>query len=412
LKQQVLKKGYLKAIPFLALAAAIAGMFVARAIVSISMIVMVIYALIFTDPRKTFTSFFKDPILVALSLIFFGYLFSSLYSTEDHGYLMERLRLKLPFLALPVAFASLNKKISQPVFYSLLYFFLIIVSATTIIVIIKYAADFKEINIAYVQGRVMDTPFNHIRYSLMVSFAIFIAYYLFGLKFFLRYPWERWLIAGLGFYLMCFLHLLAVRSGLVAFYLCVVYLIFNHIFRRRQLKTALCLSTIVLVLPILAYVMLPSVKAKITYMKYDLDQLLLFRNASGFSDGGRIISIKEGMAIFKENFIFGTGVGDLKHEMSEKLKEAPEDPPDNLLPHNQFVFVAAGTGIAGLLIFCLGIFLPLFNRKNLGNILFICFYIIVLSSFFTEATVEEQMGTAFYLLFLLLMHGYIQSENS
>ncbi len=98
--------------------------------------------------------------------------------------------------------------------------------------------------------------------------------------------------------------------------------------------------------------------------------------------------------------------------MSEKLKEAPEDPPDNLLPHNQFVFVAAGTGIAGLLIFCLGIFLPLFNRKNLGNILFICFYIIVLSSFFTEATVEEQMGTAFYLLFLLLMHGYIQSENS
>ncbi len=408
----MLKKGYLKAIPFLALAAAIAGMFVARAIVSISMIVMVIYALIFTDPRKTFTSFFKDPILVALSLIFFGYLFSSLYSTEDHGYLMERLRLKLPFLALPVAFASLNKKISQPVFYSLLYFFLIIVSATTIIVIIKYAADFKEINIAYVQGRVMDTPFNHIRYSLMVSFAIFIAYYLFGLKFFLRYPWERWLIAGLGFYLMCFLHLLAVRSGLVAFYLCVFYLIFNHIFRRRQLKTALCLSTIVLMLPILAYVMLPSVKAKITYMKYDLDQLLLFRNASGFSDGGRIISIKEGMSIFKENFIFGTGVGDLKHEMSEKLKEAPEDPPDYLLPHNQFVFVAAGTGIAGLLIFCLGIFLPLFNRKNLGNILFICFYIIVLSSFFTEATVEEQMGTAFYLLFLLLMHGYIQSENS
>jgi hypothetical protein len=72
--------------------------------------------------------------------------------------------------------------------------------------------------------------------------------------------------------------------------------------------------------------------------------------------------------------------------------------------------VGASTGIFGLLVFCFAIFLPLFNRKNISNVLFVCFYIIILSSFFTEATIEEQMGTAFYLLFFLLLYEYIQSE--
>jgi O-antigen ligase len=147
-------------------------------------------------------------------------------------------------------------------------------------------------------------------------------------------------------------------------------------------------------------------------MKYDLEQLLLFKNASGLSDGGRILSIEKGMQLFRENILTGVGIGDLKHAMTKKLEYAPEKPRDFLLPHNQFVFVAAGTGLIGLIVFCYAIFLPLFSSRNLKNILFVCFHIIIISSFFTEATIEEQMGTAFYLLFLLLMYVFIQSESS
>lgn len=108
----MVNKGYLKAIPFVALAAALAGMFVARAIVSISMIVMIVYAVVLTDPRKTVAIFLKDRVLVALSLIFFAYVLSSIHSTEDNAYLMERLRLKLPFLAVPFAFTAIKKYFS------------------------------------------------------------------------------------------------------------------------------------------------------------------------------------------------------------------------------------------------------------------------------------------------------------
>jgi len=244
----------------------------------------------------------------------------------------------------------------------------------------------------------------------MVSFAIFVGYYLFVQNFFIRFTWERWMIVVFSLYLIFFLHLLAVRSGLAAFYLCVIYLIFSFIFRRRQLKTAMLLAAGAIILPVLTYFFLPSVKAKVNYMRFDIEQLLLFQNASGLSDGGRILSIEKGMELFKEHFFTGVGIGDLKLEMTRKLEVAPEHPRDYLLPHNQFVFVAAGTGILGLLIFCFGIFLPLFNRKNLNNTLFVCFHIIIISSFFTEATIEEQMGTAFYLLFFLLLYEYIQSE--
>lgn len=402
----------MQAIPFLALAAGIAGMFIARAMVSISMMVMVGYAVILTDPRRTFRLFFGDRVLVALTLIFFLYVVSYFNSTEDPAFYLERLRLKLPFLALPVAFTVFKNNITERQFSLLLSFFFYVVVITTLIITIHYAADFEEINNAYRQGRVIETPFSHIRYSLMVSFAIFTGHYLFIRKTTIRFGWERWLTGIFTLYLLFFLHLLAVRSGLVAFYGCVVYLIFNFIFRGRQLKSALLLATAVILLPVLAYLFLPSVKAKVNYMEYDLRQLLQFNNASGLSDGGRIVSIEKGMEIIREHPLTGVGIGDLKAEMTRKLAEAPEHPRDYLLPHNQFVFVAAGTGFLGLFIFCLGVLLPLFNKRRLNNILFVCFNIILLSSFLTEATVEEQMGTAFYLQFLLLIYLFLQSEKT
>ncbi|MGB3074449.1 MAG: O-antigen ligase family protein [Chitinophagales bacterium] len=411
-KQYSALKGYLQIIPFLALAAGIAGMFMSRAMVSISMMVMIGYAVVLVDPRKTFRTFFNDRVLVALSLLFFLYAFSCFNSTEDPAFFLERVRLKLPFLALPIAFAALKNTITERRFSFLLYFFFYMVVFTTLIITFHFAADFEEINNAYKQGRVIDTPFSHIRYSLMVAFAIFTGYFIIVKKMEIRYSWERWLIAIFSAYLIFFIHLLAVRSGLVAFYACVVYLIFNFIFRGRQLKSALFLAATVVLLPVLAYLILPSVKAKVNYMKYDLQQLFQFNNASGLSDGGRILSIEKGMELFRDHPVAGVGIGDLKQEMTRRLEEAPEHPRENLLPHNQFVFVAAGTGTIGLLVFCLGVLLPLFNRRNLQNILFICFHIIVLSSFLTEATVEEQMGTAFYLQFLLLIYVFLQSEKS
>lgn len=406
------RKPDLSLIPFISLAAIIAGLFVARAMPSIAMMVMAGYALLLTDPRKSFSLFLHDRVLVGLSLIFFIYLLSAINSTEDKAFLLERIRLKIPFLALPVAFTVFKNKISEKQLYSFLYLFLLLVVLTSVIISFSFYKNFSGILNAYKEGRVIDTPFNHIRYSLMVSFGIVTGFYLFTKKFYLRYQIERWLILAGTIFLIYFLHLIAVRSGIVAIYLCGIYMIFYSVFRIKKLKTALLLLAMIVVIPAIAYVTVPSVKARINYMQYDLQQLFLFQNASGLSDAGRILSIEKGMELFHEHLLTGVGIGDLRVEMKKKLDAAPEHPRNVLLPHNQFLFVAAGTGIFGLIIFTIAIFLPLMGRRYLRNWLFVCFHIIVISSFFTEATIEEQMGTGFYLSFLLLMYIFIQDHDT
>ena len=118
------------------------------------------------------------------------------------------------------------------------------------------------------------------------------------------------------------------------------------------------------------------------------------------------------MELVREHPLAGVGIGDLARERKKKLETAAEQPRDILLPQKKIEFIAAGTGVFGLLVFMAVIVLPLSVKRNLHNWLFICFHIIILSSFFTEATIEEQMGNGFYLLFLLLMYIFIQSDET
>jgi O-antigen ligase len=76
---------------------------------------------------------------------------------------------------------------------------------------------------------------------------------------------------------------------------------------------------------------------------------------------------------------------------------------DRKLPHNQLVWTLATTGIFGLALFLFAFFFPLFINSNYKNWLFVILHLILFSSFFTEATFEEQIGTGFYLTLLLVL---------
>jgi O-antigen ligase len=313
---------------------------------------------------------------------------------------------------MPIAFTVFRNKISAKQFCTLLYLFLLLVFVTAITITSSFYKNISDVLRLYSEGRVIETPFSHIRYSLMAAFAILAGFYLFKRKFYLRYPFERWLILSASLFLIYFLHLLAVRSGIVALYLCGLYMIFYFIFRIKNFRLAMLLVALIILIPITAYLAVPTVKLKINYMRFDLEQLFLFKNAKGLSDAGRLMSVEKGSEIFREHWLTGVGIGDLKVEMKKKLDQAPEKPNYLLLPHNQFLFVAAGTGIFGLIIFCVAVFLPLFCRRCSRNWLFMCFHIMMISSFFTEATVEEQMGTAFYITFSLLLYFYYQYNET
>ena len=141
------------------------------------------------------------------------------------------------------------------------------------------------------------------------------------------------------------------------------------------------------------------------YMRYDLQQFFVGGNPTQLSDASRVLSMQYGLQLFTQFPVMGTGIGNLKKDMSAMYTAYPDMPAEKRFPHNQFVYVLASGGIIGFMIFCYGIFTPLIYRRNFKRMLFLMFYVIALSSFFTEATLEEQMGTGFFCVFGLLLYS-------
>lgn len=386
----------------------IGGLFTDYAMSSIAIMVFTGFVLL-DAPRQTFRRFFADRVLVALSLLFFLYVFSALNSTQDRQFLLERIRIKLPFLALPFCFAYLKYRLPAQQVYALLYLFVLLATITALRILVNMSRHADSVVQQYLQGQIPDTPFHHTRYSLMLALAVFAAAYLWQQRYVLRYGLERPLLLLAALFLFLFLHFLAVRSGLVAFYLCLFFLLLQALWLRKQTILSLIGLLLMALAPLLAYQLVPTFRAKVQYMIHDLKGT--YRNADNthYSDGGRIASIIAGWHLFTENWLTGTGIGDLRVEMKNIMNA---DHPEGrwLLPHNQFVFVAAGTGIFGLLLLLTAITLPLWPQASRRNWLYVCLNIILISSFFYEATLEEQIGTIFYLVFVLM--GYICLNSS
>jgi hypothetical protein len=83
---------------------------------------------------------------------------------------------------------------------------------------------------------------------------------------------------------------------------------------------------------------------------------------------------------------------------------------DRKLPHNQLLWTLATTGLIGLSLFLLAFFYPLVINRHYTNWLMLVLHLTIFSSFFTEATFEEQIGAGFYLTFLLVLMNQMRHD--
>src|SRR4051812_1778243 len=84
----------------LCVAAAFTGLVASRSLLSISMIVLAVNTIISPQIKSHFKYFINTPALWVITLLFFTYLLSGLYST-DLKHWGEEVQIKLPFLILP-----------------------------------------------------------------------------------------------------------------------------------------------------------------------------------------------------------------------------------------------------------------------------------------------------------------------
>ncbi len=388
--------------------------------ISVSMIALLVISLFSFDLDKSFPvgfnpslkSNFKNLLshkaYLAVTFFFFLVLVSSMWS-EDSTYLMERLRIKLPFLLLPFVIISIPP-FSERQYLSLFYFLVIVMFFSSLVVGNNYLQNFETITETINQGKVIPTPMHHIRFSLVLAFSILSGIVLWWKKFYLKYKWERHFIAFITVFLFYFIHVLSVRSGLFVLYFSILFFSVRYIYLTRRFKLGLATILGLVLLPIIAYKTIESFQAKVDYAKRDLEMYTLGKGKD-YSDAERIISFEVGFEIGNKNPLFGVGAGDLKKEVEEYYATHFIDVSTPKMPHNQFISTYAGTGIFGLLIFCFAFFYPLWYKGNYKDEIFASLHLIVFFSFMVENTIETAIGVAFYSFFLLIGINYLSGKE-
>jgi O-antigen ligase len=70
-----------------------------------------------------------------------------------------------------------------------------------------------------------------------------------------------------------------------------------------------------------------------------------------------------------------------------------------LRAHNQYLSIAIGMGLVGLIWFLFTLFYPLLKLNMHANFLYVSFFAIAIISFLTEDTLETQAGVTFFAAF-------------
>ncbi|MEZ5059835.1 MAG: hypothetical protein R2879_22610, partial [Saprospiraceae bacterium] len=218
---QVAKKGFFHYLnhpygAWLGLAAVLVGLTCSKILISLGSLILIARAVFNPKFPQFWVELWREKDFLWVFSIFFIFLISGLWS-EDLGYFGARMRMKLPIIGMPIAFLAIRKFGKKELNYFLYFYFWVVVFAVigTLIYAFMHWGDTTD---AYAQGQVIVTPAHHIRFSLLVVFAICVGWQFVWEKFIVKWKWERTLLIVFTLFLIGFLHFLAVRSGLFALY--------------------------------------------------------------------------------------------------------------------------------------------------------------------------------------------------
>ena len=371
-----------------------------KAGISIAMFSILLTSFVQEPIRIHVKHFWTNKSLVLLTLSTF-LLPIYLFNSTDLHYYYERVQIRAPFLALPFAFASVMA-ITRRVYLKLLSGFVLLAFLIALVTFISYLSNIDIVNESYLRAKVMPSILNHVRLSIMLAMGSYLAYYLFRENFKWCYNFERWFFLTIAVSLFVFVHLYSVRSGLIALYAAVFVEIGYYVYNSRNYKRTVGILSVIILLVFLSVRFIPTLNNKWTNTLADIHvyQTNAYPNYNSLTT--RFISCEAAIAIFKNNPLFGCGLGDIKTETDSYFNEYYPMIDIPILPHNQFLFWLAATGIAGLIFFSVTFFFPLFQKQNWSNRLLIVHYTILFLSFQTEPMLETQLGVAYSLLFILL----------
>jgi O-antigen ligase len=378
------------------------GFLTSRAILSIGMIIFIANGFLQGDWKERLGLFKKDYLLPGITCLFVLPFVSGLWSSDQAAWL-ELMVDMLPLLLLPFAMA-MQKGFERKhfLFFSLVWISLLLIgslfSAT------YYFIDRENYEALYRLSKTIPTPAenDHIRFSMAIVIAL-----LLWLK---LEEWKsisakaiKWTCRIAAAWFVIYLHLLGAKTGLMGLYLIVLPLFIWQLYHtgRKQLTTAALVA--VLFLPVVAFYSIPTFRIRIQYVLFEQNNWQQEQFAGNFSDVNRLVSIKSGCSIFKNNLLTGVGYGDIKEETAKwYAANAPEVASSQLfLPLNQWMLSGSGAGIAGVILFTVVVLLPFFMKQWQQHKQALAFVLFMDLVFLYESTINDQFGVFLFCFFIL-----------
>lgn len=376
----------------------LAGFLLSRVLLSFSIFAFGLNALIGTRPGEWFRNKWW-----VLGLAWVGIYVVSFFWSDNIPQWNERVSVKLPILLLPLAFGLL------PSFSDRQLKIFTIGGALLFLSGVGYSLYFLVTDTTYYIeqyrfSKVLPTLAGHdyIRYSLSIALFIVWCVYMLG-------RWGRgsgkWLIVVTVAVLSIYIHIVAVKTGILSLYLFVLcYGIYMA--ARKKLFFGLVLIAMIIATPFVAYKYVPTFENKVDYFTYSWKVFNEGQYNSDYSDIGRLVSYDIALKLMPGHMWLGTGIGDLHDVMKTGYDKYYPLVPDfqRLKPHNQFMIVALGCGIPALILFILWVFYPLrfISRSREGFFLF-CVWLVMWIPLMVEPFLELQFGIYVYLFFILWM---------
>jgi len=308
-------------------------------------------------------------------LIFFNILF--IISIFFSSYKLKSILLLLDIFLICIYFALFfyDKNDEQKYFFLILY----LISLFSIINIVNYSFSiFEEKNLLFS---------NPIMQGLISGIGLLIAFY-YILK---RFNWI--------FFVLMIINLAGVfvSASKAAFIGVVVFSFVLIILKRKRLIPFL------IILIILIFIIPNPIK--------NMFEFSLTKDPYAFN---RIDIWKMSINIFKDNFLYGVGLGNFS-EVSKKYNFKQTKGPANYfkvprIPHNDYLKVLCETGIFGLIILLLFIFFIL--RKIFSSSLFNISKIIILYLLFNAFLFNIMFHTFFFFMFIFLLKNLFEENIS
>lgn len=364
------------------------------------------FAKLNTHWKEDFGNMLKEPLLLSM-LLFWAVLFISVYWSELHKDWIWFSRMQLPFLLLPFVFYR-NSYLTSKLLIGILGIFVAACFISSLYIGFDYLQNEEIYNLQLLKGKPFVTHISHIRYSMMIAICAMICLHL---VFTNLNTHKIWTSIGLllCIYFFVFNHFLSAKTGLFSMYLAIIAYMFSGM-QTSSKRAKLFLSIGFLAIATLSVYMLPSLQQKFYYTWWQIGEFSRGKWLN-YSDIERWVSIQMGIEMIKQESFFGHGIGDLYKATAQIYQECLSN-ENYKLPHNQFIFTWAFTGIFGLLSLLSLFYFSALQKSWLRHPLIISIQVILWSSFFVEYTLGTQIGCSLYVFSTLLSWGYLRKNSA